>query len=251
MAENKTQPTDASVAAFIASQKDAAVQADCQTLLALMSRATGAAPKMWGSNIVGFGDYHYVYDSGREGDTSVLGFSPRKTNLTLYMMGGGWKPDLLLKLGKHSTGVGCLYIKRLSDVDMTVLKALLSDAVKQAQSHAKATAARLKSGAPKRVPKSQQAPKVTVRNPNSPKWSANVDAAHYNAMKKVLLTVLPKKAPGLNQAEMMAAVLKHLPDDLFPGGSTAGWWMKCAQLDLEAQGAVIREASKPLRWHRK
>lgn len=92
--------------------------------------------------------------------------------------------------------------------------------------------------------------RVTVRNPASPGATSTVDATKYHAMKDALLQVLPPSAPGLTGAEMLAAVLPHLPAASFPGGAKAGWWLKCLQLDLEAQGIVAREASKPLRWHR-
>ena len=92
--------------------------------------------------------------------------------------------------------------------------------------------------------------RVTVRNPASPGSTSTVDATKYHAMKDALLQVLPPSAPGLTGAEMLAAVLPHLPAESFPGGVKAGWWLKCVQLDLEAQGIVVREASKPLRWHR-
>jgi hypothetical protein len=91
--------------------------------------------------------------------------------------------------------------------------------------------------------------RVTVRNPNVPGSSSTVDAVKYHAMKQALLQVLPHQTPGLTQAEMFDAVLPHLPDDTFPGGAKAGWWVKCVQLDLEAQHVIVREPSKPLRWH--
>ncbi|MFZ4657381.1 MAG: DUF6958 family protein [Caldilineaceae bacterium] len=92
--------------------------------------------------------------------------------------------------------------------------------------------------------------RVTVRNPASPGSTSTVDATKYYAMKDALLQVLPPSAPGLTGAEMLTAVLPHLPAESFPGGAKAGWWLKCVQLDLEAQEIVVREASKPLRWHR-
>jgi hypothetical protein len=92
--------------------------------------------------------------------------------------------------------------------------------------------------------------RLTVRNVNVPGFSSRVDASKYGAMKEALLKVLPKKAPGLTQAEMFKAVLPHLDEELFPGGAKAGWWAKTVQLDLEARGAVKREKTKPLRWHR-
>ena len=90
---------------------------------------------------------------------------------------------------------------------------------------------------------------VAVENINTPGKTSNVDASQYTAMKSALLSVLPKQTPGLNQREMMDAVLPHLPESLFPGGSTSGWWVKTVQLDLEAKGVMIRENSKPLRWY--
>ncbi len=91
--------------------------------------------------------------------------------------------------------------------------------------------------------------KIEVENVNTPGKTTNVDAAKYNATKKAFLKALPKKSPGLNQKEVKAAILPHLPEDIFPGGSTAGWWQKCVQLDLEAKGMLIREDTKPLRWY--
>lgn len=96
---------------------------------------------------------------------------------------------------------------------------------------------------------SEKDDKVTVENVNVPGQTTRVDAAKYHAMKRAMLAALPVSAPGLTQAEMLDAVVVHLPDDLFPGGAKAGWWMKCVQLDLEAKVIVIREATKPLRWH--
>lgn len=92
--------------------------------------------------------------------------------------------------------------------------------------------------------------KITVENINTPGRTSRVNAAKYGAMKEALLRVLPGAEPGLTQQEMMDAVVAHLPQELFPGGATAGWWVKCVQLDLEAKGQVVRESSKPLRWHR-
>ena len=130
MAELKTRPNDASVDDFLNGVTDDRKRADCRTLVQLMSEATGAEPKMWGDNIVGFGTYHYKYASGREGDWMQVGFSPRKQNLTLYIMSGFSRYEELMKsLGKHSTGKSCLYIKKLDDVDMTTLKKLVEESV--------------------------------------------------------------------------------------------------------------------------
>ena len=134
MAELKTKENDQSVEAFLAGIEDAQKQQDCRTLVAIMQEATGAAPRMWGDAIVGFGHYHYKYASGREGDWFLTGFSPRKQNLTLYIMAGFDDYDALLsKLGKHSTGKSCLYVKRLADVDMPVLTELVVESVAHMQ----------------------------------------------------------------------------------------------------------------------
>lgn len=131
MAELKTKRTDASVAAFLDGVADASRRADCLSVLAIMKRVTRAEPKMWGSSIVGFGSYHYEYASGREGDWPLTGFSPRKQDLTLYVMSGfDDYGNLLARLGRFRTGKSCLYIKRLSGVDVKVLEKLISASVK-------------------------------------------------------------------------------------------------------------------------
>lgn len=129
-AELKTKVNTASVGAFIDMQPDA-VAADCRTIIKLMKKATGEEPKMWGAAIVGFGRYAYEGASGRSGEWMVTGFSPRKANLSLYIFVGFEKEAALMKkLGKHSTGKGCLYIKKLSDVDLKVLEELIVKGVK-------------------------------------------------------------------------------------------------------------------------
>jgi hypothetical protein len=133
VAELKTKPNDASVEAFLASIEDAEKQKDARALLRLMQRAAGQKPKMWGTNMVGFGHYHYRYASGREGDWFVTGFSPRAQNLTIYIMAGFAKlKTKLAKLGKHGTGSSCLYVRRLADIDVDVLASILAQAVKEA-----------------------------------------------------------------------------------------------------------------------
>lgn len=129
MAELKTKPTGDDAREFVDSIEDPAVRADCEELVEMMSAATGAPPVMWGSSIVGFGNVHYRYASGREGDWFAVGFSPRKRNLTLYVMDGvDSHADQLERLGKHTTGKGCLYVKRLDDIDRSVLNEIISDA---------------------------------------------------------------------------------------------------------------------------
>jgi hypothetical protein len=129
-AELKTKETTASVEAFIA-KHPSDIAADCRTIMGLMKKATGEDPKLWGPSIVGYGRYAYKYDTGREGEWMITGFSPRKANLTLYiMMGFEEEAALMQKLGKHTTGKSCLYIKKLSDVDLKVLESLIVKGVK-------------------------------------------------------------------------------------------------------------------------
>ena len=133
MADLKTVPTKVSVDKFLRGISDQKKRADCYQILKIMEQATRSKARMWGTSIVGFGDTHYVYESGREGDWFIIGFSPRKQNLTLYMMGGFHQfEDLMKQPGKHSTGKGCLYINKLEDVDIKVLKKLISKSVKNA-----------------------------------------------------------------------------------------------------------------------
>lgn len=129
MAENKTKPTTLNVMAFINAIADPARRSDAKTLIKLMQSVSGEKPKMWGPSIVGFGSYHYMYESGREGDMPVIGFSPRRAATVLYGMGASGAKALLAKLGKHTTGKGCVYIKRLADVDQKVLQSLVSKAI--------------------------------------------------------------------------------------------------------------------------
>jgi hypothetical protein len=134
MATNKTQPTELSVSAFIDSVADETRRADAKTLVRMMQKATGEKAKMWGPAIIGFGSHHYRYESGREGDTPLVGFSPRKSGLVLYrMFGFAGAEELLAKLGKHTTGKGCLYVKKLADVDQKVLETLLARSLQAAQ----------------------------------------------------------------------------------------------------------------------
>lgn len=130
MPENKTKPTTLSVTAYLNALTDPTRRSDAKELTRLMQQVSGEKPKLWGPSIVGFGTYHYRYDTGREGDVPLIGFSPRKAALVLYSMLGHSKATALLgKLGKHTTGKGCLYIKKLADVDRTVLETLMKNAV--------------------------------------------------------------------------------------------------------------------------
>ncbi|MCI0607486.1 MAG: DUF1801 domain-containing protein [Anaerolineae bacterium] len=135
MAELKTKVNDASVDKFIQGFPEDR-QKDCYAILEMMKKATKQEPKMWGTSIIGFGDYHYKYASGREGDFFITGFSPRKQNLTLYINSGFDEYGSLLEiLGKHSTSKACLYIKKLDDVDTKVLKELVTKSVKAMTKH--------------------------------------------------------------------------------------------------------------------
>jgi hypothetical protein len=126
MAEIKTKVSHASVRDFINTIEPEAKRQDAFTLLTLFEKITGEKAKLWGSSIIGFGQYHYTYDSGQEGDACLTGFSPRKANLTIYIMPGFKQyQDLLEKLGKHKTSVSCLYINKLSDIDIDVLSQLV------------------------------------------------------------------------------------------------------------------------------
>jgi hypothetical protein len=130
MADNKTKPTSLSVAAFIDAITDPTRRADAKSLIKVMQSAAGEKPRMWGPSIIGFGSYHYKHESGREGDMPLIGFSPRKAATVLYNVTGSGDCEVLLaKLGKHTTGKGCLYIKRLADVDPEVLKAMVVKSV--------------------------------------------------------------------------------------------------------------------------
>ncbi|HSK74114.1 MAG TPA: DUF1801 domain-containing protein [Pyrinomonadaceae bacterium] len=130
MAELKTKQTEADVKEFLNGVSDEKRREDCFTVLELMKKITGEEPKMWGASIIGFGNYKYKYESGREGEWFVAGFSPRKQNLTLYMMPGFSRyEELFSKLGKHKTGKSCLYINKLEDVNLDVLREMIESSV--------------------------------------------------------------------------------------------------------------------------
>jgi hypothetical protein len=136
MAENKTKVTEASVESYISSIQDEARRKDCEALARLMAAATKLPPKMWGTSIVGFGSYHYKYETGREGDSCLVGFSSRKGDISVYLLASfAGRAELLARLGKHKTGGGCLYIRRLGDVDLQILEQLVVGAVAERQRH--------------------------------------------------------------------------------------------------------------------
>lgn len=143
MAEAKTKPTNESVKDFLNRIPEAERREDCIAVAKMMEEITGEKPKMWGPSIVGFGSYHYKYASGREGDWLVTGFSPRKKDLTLYiMMGFQRHAELMEKLGKYSVAKSCLYIKRLSDIHQPTLKKLIKASVKDLKAYVKAQSAK-------------------------------------------------------------------------------------------------------------
>jgi hypothetical protein len=129
MAENKTKATKASVERYLAAIKDASRRKDCEALCALMSKATKHPAAMWGTAIVGFGSYHYVYESGREGDMPLVGFSSRKGDISVYGLGNVLREEPHPELGKHKMGKGCLYIRALSDIDLKQLAKLVARSV--------------------------------------------------------------------------------------------------------------------------
>jgi hypothetical protein len=134
MAENKTKPTKTSVTAYLNKIKDKQIREDCYAILEMMHKASHWDPIMWGTAIIGFGTYHYIYNSGREGDNLVIGFSPRKQNISIYLMGGlNEVEDDLSKLGKYKRGKGCLYIKSLGDVNTVVLRKIISKALRESK----------------------------------------------------------------------------------------------------------------------
>ena len=135
MPQNKTVPTAASVADFLAAVPNARRREDGQALLAMMRDITGLEPQMWGPSIIGFGSYHYKYESGREGDMPIIGFSPRSRSHSLYIMDGfNAYDDLLAKLGKHRKGASCLYINKLADVDLDILRELITRSYRHTKS---------------------------------------------------------------------------------------------------------------------
>jgi len=146
MAEVKTKPTQASVKEFLNQIPDKERREDCFAIAKMMEEVTGAKPKMWGPSIVGFGSYHFKYDSGREGDWLMTGFSPRKNDLTLYIMMGFEKHrELMEQLGKHKTAKSCLYIKRLSDVHQPTLNKLIKASIKQLNEYVASRTSKTKS----------------------------------------------------------------------------------------------------------
>lgn len=125
--ENKTQENDSPVMGFVGLLDDKQVISDCLEIIEIMRKVSGHEPKMWGSSIIGFDKYHYKYASGREGDAPVIGFSPRKGKLVVYIDETVRFPELLARLGKHTTGKVCVYFKRLSDIDVSVLTQLIEE----------------------------------------------------------------------------------------------------------------------------
>jgi len=129
MAELKTKQTELSVDDFLNKVSDKSVRKDCYSIIKLMEKITGFPAKMWGTAIIGFGKYHYKYQSGREGDMCIIGFSPRKQNITLYVKAAVGQEYLFEKLGKHKSGKGCVYIKKLDDIDTKILEKIIKGTI--------------------------------------------------------------------------------------------------------------------------
>lgn len=135
MADNKTRPTEVDPRDFLDTVENPTRRSDAEVLLEMMKRVTGCEPRMWGPSIIGFGRYHYRYDSGREGDSMITGFSPRKANLVIYVMPGYEdRTEQLDALGKHRLGKSCLYVNKLADVDLSVLERIVADGVAEMRS---------------------------------------------------------------------------------------------------------------------
>jgi hypothetical protein len=134
MAKNKTTETNVNVTDFINAVKDETKRKDSFNLVALIKKQTGLEPKMWGPSIIGFGSYHYKYESGHEGDSPLIGFSPRAAAITLYLSGHFEKrEELLEKLGKHKTDKGCIYVKKLEDINIDTLQKMITNHIKHIQ----------------------------------------------------------------------------------------------------------------------
>jgi hypothetical protein len=165
MAETKTKPTIVSVDAFLAAVPDNQRREDALRIRDLMHEITGESPKMWGPSIVGFGEYHYVYDSGHEGDSCLAGFSPRKEALVVYGMGGlqeRFGPQIQ-KLGKCKVSKGCLYIKKLADVDLSILREVIRANVAYLRGQAKPKTAGASATASAKPAKTRAAAKATTK----------------------------------------------------------------------------------------
>ncbi len=129
MAKQKTKPTEITVESFLDKLASESVRDDCNTLIKVMKKITKSEPKMWGPSIVGFGQYHYKYESGHEGVMCIAGFSPRKPAITVYLMSMSDQPDLMEKLGKYKVSKACLYVKKLEDIDIKILEKLIANSV--------------------------------------------------------------------------------------------------------------------------
>jgi hypothetical protein len=129
MAETKTKPTAIPVESFLKNCEDEQMRDDCFALVKLMKKVTGAEAKMWGPSIIGFGQYHYKYDSGHEGDICLAGFAPRQKKIALYVMNFPGRDELLKNFGKHKATKGCLYVKKLDDIDIKVLESLVKQSI--------------------------------------------------------------------------------------------------------------------------
>jgi hypothetical protein len=201
MAELKTKKTTESVDAFLRAVQDPQKQSDCRTVAKMMKAATGAAGKMWGTSIVGFGSYHYKYASGQEGDWPLAGFSPRKQNLVLYIMAGfSGAPRLMKKLGKYRTGKSCLYLKRLSDVDLDVLRQLIDASVAEMRKRYPASGASPPKKAAKKKAAKKAAKKGTKKKATKKKGTKKKATKKKTAKRKPAKKKAAKRKPAKKRA---------------------------------------------------
>jgi len=188
MAELKTKATDVDVSAFVKRVNDATKRADSEALIALLRKVTKEEPRLWGPTILGFGSYHYKYESGHEGDMCLLGFSPRKDAISIYFTTGfDLHADLLPRLGKHKLGKACLYVKRLADIDLEILTEMLQRTARAITTNAGATPR-----AESRKTSGKPAAKSAAKPANRPATRSTMKAAVKSAPKKAAVKSAPK-----------------------------------------------------------
>jgi hypothetical protein len=218
MAEPKTKPTSASVADYLDALPDARMRADCRALVALMSRASGAQPVMWGTSIVGFGTYRYTYASGTTGDWPLTGFAPRARDITVYLMDGFEQRQAELgRLGPHKNSTSCLYLKSLDSIDLRTLEAMVADSVKvmrarwpagTASAAAVASQAAAKKTAVKKAPstkKASQAQKASAKSARATTAkTANAIGIGANAARKAAKSATKRTTKPSAQAKSAA-----------------------------------------------
>lgn len=226
MTELKTQKTTASVQNFLAQLNSPALEADCQTLCSLMEQLTGSPATMWGKSIVGFGSYRYTYASGKSGDWMEIGFSPRKQNLTIYMMCGidtfdKTHQQLLQQIGPHSCGSSCLYVKRLADLNTDILKKLLTYSISQirtrfpasstSDNNSSKTVTSQNNANPKPQTKTTTAKKTTAKKTTAKKITTKKTADNKTSLKKKTIKKVPGKKTSAKKVTSKKNVLNAAP----------------------------------------